>query len=101
MPDGKTVSPRADSVAVGHAMDYSNQLQPSETNSTSMATPERESNVSSVNQTLTNGSKAQTGKEWVVHDEPGVYITLSSLPSGGNELKRVRFRYVIVIHVRM
>jgi len=42
--------------------------------------------------TLRNGTKQPTGKgEWVVHDQPGVYITLSSLPGGGNELKRVRF----------
>lgn len=29
--------------------------------------------------------------EWVEQHEPGVYITLSSLPGGGKELKRVRF----------
>ncbi|CAA7016459.1 unnamed protein product [Microthlaspi erraticum] len=29
--------------------------------------------------------------ERVVQDEPGVYLTLLSLPRGGNELKRVRF----------
>ncbi|KAE9607938.1 hypothetical protein Lal_00039992 [Lupinus albus] len=49
------------------------------------------SNASS-NRTLPNGTKTQSGKaEWVVQDEAGVYISLSSLPSGGNELKRVRF----------
>lgn len=30
--------------------------------------------------------------EWVEHDEPGVYITLISLPNGQKGLKRVRFR---------
>lgn len=33
--------------------------------------------------------------EWVEQDEPGVYITLTALPGGGKDLKRVRFRYVI------
>ncbi|KAL5981104.1 hypothetical protein ACLOJK_029024 [Asimina triloba] len=31
--------------------------------------------------------------EWLEQDETGVYITLSSLPGGGSELKRIRFRY--------
>ncbi|CAM6104930.1 unnamed protein product [Calypogeia fissa] len=29
--------------------------------------------------------------EWVEQDEPGVYITLTALPGGGKDLKRVRF----------
>uniref|UniRef100_A0A0D6R384 BRX domain-containing protein n=3 Tax=Araucaria cunninghamii TaxID=56994 RepID=A0A0D6R384_ARACU len=29
--------------------------------------------------------------EWVEEDEPGVYITIRSLPGGGRELRRVRF----------
>ncbi|OIW03471.1 hypothetical protein TanjilG_14696 [Lupinus angustifolius] len=33
-------------------------------------------------------------KEWVAQVEPGVLITLVSLPRGGNDLKRIRFRYV-------
>ncbi|RVW27577.1 Protein Brevis radix-like 1 [Vitis vinifera] len=31
------------------------------------------------------------GVEWVEQDEPGVYITLVSLPGGVKDLKRVRF----------
>ena len=31
-------------------------------------------------------------KEWVAQVEPGVLITFVSLPSGGNDLKRIRFR---------
>lgn len=47
------------------------------------------------NQIVHNGGKTQSGKaEWVVQDEPGVYVSLSSQPGGGNELKRVRFRYL-------
>ncbi|XP_050285400.1 protein Brevis radix-like 2 [Quercus robur] len=29
--------------------------------------------------------------EWIEQDEPGVYITIRALPSGGRELRRVRF----------
>jgi hypothetical protein len=36
-----------------------------------------------------NGRVAEA--EWVEQDEPGVYITLTSLPGGGRDLKRVRF----------
>lgn len=35
------------------------------------------------------------GAEWVEQDEPGVYITLSTLPGGMRDLKRVRFRYAV------
>ena len=33
-------------------------------------------------------------REWVAQVEPGVLITFLSLPRGGNDLKRIRFRYV-------
>ncbi|XP_010066923.2 PH, RCC1 and FYVE domains-containing protein 1 isoform X1 [Eucalyptus grandis] len=53
---------------------------------------ENESHFKSVNTTLFNGMKQQPEKaEWVVQDEPGVYISLASLPRGGNELRRIRF----------
>lgn len=32
-------------------------------------------------------------KEWVAQVEPGVLITFLSLSQGGNDLKRIRFRY--------
>ncbi|XWS28381.1 hypothetical protein CRYUN_Cryun25bG0063900 [Craigia yunnanensis] len=43
-----------------------------------------------------NGGKTKEGEsrnenEWVEQDEPGVYITLTSLPGGAKDLKRVRF----------
>lgn len=34
-------------------------------------------------------------KEWVAQVEPGVLITFVSLPQGGNDLKRIRFRYIL------
>ncbi|KAB5541118.1 hypothetical protein DKX38_014092 [Salix brachista] len=46
--------------------------------------------------TTQNGSRTKEGElrheaEWVEQDEPGVYITLTSLPGGIKDLKRVRF----------
>lgn len=45
-----------------------------------------------------NGSRTPAAEpnqegEWVEQDEPGVYITLTALPGGAKDLKRVRFRY--------
>lgn len=50
-------------------------------------------------ETMRNGNKTKESdprneNEWVEQDEPGVYITLTSLPGGLKDLKRVRFRYV-------
>ncbi|RDY14661.1 Protein Brevis radix-like 4 [Mucuna pruriens] len=54
--------------------------------------PKNEGSSNVANQILPNGARTQNVKaEWVVQDEPGVYISLSSQPGGGNELKRVRF----------
>ncbi|XP_010683221.2 PH, RCC1 and FYVE domains-containing protein 1 [Beta vulgaris subsp. vulgaris] len=62
-----------------------------ESHLTSVLSPRSESNMT-VDALLTNGTSAQSEKaECVVQDEPGVYITLCSLPGGGHELKRVRF----------
>ncbi|KAH0888506.1 hypothetical protein HID58_050935 [Brassica napus] len=36
-------------------------------------------------------SEARNENEWVEQDEPGVYITLTALPGGARDLKRVRF----------
>lgn len=36
-------------------------------------------------------------KEWVAQVEPGVLITFVSLPQGGNDLKRIRFRYTLFL----
>lgn len=50
--------------------------------------------------TARNLSRTKEGEsnheaEWVEQDEPGVYITLTSLPGGIKDLKRVRFRCVV------
>ncbi|EOY01971.1 hypothetical protein QUC31_013503 [Theobroma cacao] len=61
-----------------------------ESHATSMISTGSEVNGNS--ETISHGTKGKTEKsESVVQDEPGVYITLSPLPNGSNELKRVRF----------
>ncbi|XP_057949975.1 PH, RCC1 and FYVE domains-containing protein 1-like [Malania oleifera] len=94
-----------------HASNILNALS-EENHVTAPISPTSELNSIAVNSVLSNGTKEQTENssgteeqsenssstkeqtekaEWVVHDEPGVYITLSSSPGGGNELRRVRF----------
>ena len=63
-----------------------------------MMPPHSEVNGNSDNLTFSHGTKGQPEKSGtVIQDEPGVYITLSPLPNGRNELKHVRFRYVFII----
>lgn len=38
-------------------------------------------------------------KEWEAQVEPGVHITFVSLPRGGNDLKRIRFRYFLLFSI--
>ena len=45
------------------------------------------------NSSRSRDGEAQGDDEWVEQDEPGVYITLTPLPGGAKDLKRVRFRY--------
>lgn len=60
---------------------------------TNLSPPGRGSIENSTHPSLLNGSKVRTETtESVLQYEPGVYVTLSSLPGGGNELRRVRFR---------
>ncbi|KNA20329.1 hypothetical protein SOVF_053390 [Spinacia oleracea] len=62
---------------------------PSSRASNNLATGQLE--ASSKNKIRTSDSEANYGSEWVEQDEPGVYITLVSLPGGIKDLKRVRF----------
>eukprot|EP00250_Pteridium_aquilinum_P019088 c24287_g2_i1 orf=404-3793(+) len=57
----------------------------------SLDTHLRTENASRTGNSLQAESETKPGVEWVEQDEPGVYITLVSLPSGGRDLKRVRF----------
>lgn len=51
------------------------------------------SEASSRNVAKTKEGESHGENEWVEQDEPGVYITFTSLPGGAKDLKRVRFRY--------
>lgn len=96
MPEGYSAISHSGTVS-GQNVSNSNQLS---AESLSMSINSRlESNGISKSQTISTGTKGQNEKaEWVVQDEPGVYITLAALPGGGNELKRVRFRYYNLAH---
>jgi hypothetical protein len=52
-----------------------------------------QSDTANTNGSRTKDSESRSETEWVEQDEPGVYITLTSLPGGVIDLKRVRFRY--------
>ncbi|XP_051228261.1 PH, RCC1 and FYVE domains-containing protein 1 isoform X1 [Lolium perenne] len=43
------------------------------------------------NGSIPQGPESQNEAEWVEQDEPGVFITLTALPGGARDLKRVRF----------
>lgn len=67
----------------------------SQTHIRSMVPHDSQSDNTLTSKSFVNGHRRQNEKgERVVQDEPGVYLTLLSLPGGGNELKRVRFRYI-------
>ncbi|KAK6159982.1 hypothetical protein DH2020_003363 [Rehmannia glutinosa] len=59
---------------------------------TSITSPKSESSDNSNTPPLPNGTKGPLQKsKRIIQDEPGVYITLVTLPNGVNELRRVRF----------
>jgi hypothetical protein len=44
---------------------------------------------------LSMSNASDPDSEWVEEDQPGVYITIRSLPGGKREIRRVRFRYAL------
>ena len=66
-------------------------------NRTSGHNKQSHTDVTSRNGTRTKDSESRNDSEWVEQDEPGVYITLTSLPGGAKDLKRVRFRYDFIM----
>ncbi|KAM1102738.1 hypothetical protein ACFX19_011530 [Malus domestica] len=89
MPEGQMS--HCNTGSISHAISFGNQLS-KEPSLSNINTSQTLSNGNSMDRILTNGTKSPTGKsERVLQDEPGVYITLSSLPDGSNELRRVRF----------
>ncbi|CAH8327116.1 unnamed protein product [Eruca vesicaria subsp. sativa] len=64
----------------------------SQTHIRSMVPHDSQPDNNLTSKSFVNGHRRHNEKgERVVQDEPGVYLTLLSLPGGGNELKRVRF----------
>ncbi|KAL5538714.1 hypothetical protein UlMin_044266 [Ulmus minor] len=59
--------------------------------STTTSSKHGHSDVATRNGSRTKDCESRNDTEWVEQDEPGVYITLSSLPWGANDLKRVWF----------
>lgn len=64
-------------------------------NNTSGHTDTMHSEATARNKNRALKTETSNVDELVEQDEPGVYITLVSLPGGLKDLKRVRFRYVI------
>lgn len=94
LPEGHNTDSSTEPFAENTSSILHNSLDESHIRNTVIPKNEGSSNVS--NLILANGAKTQSVKaEWVVQDEPGVYVSLSSQPGGGNELKRVRFRYLL------
>ncbi|XP_010242447.1 PREDICTED: uncharacterized protein LOC104586793, partial [Nelumbo nucifera] len=90
VPGGFTINSESGSVAGQTSNALS--LVSTENHLNSLTSLEQGSTDIQANPYLCNRNQAQTEPtDWVVQDEPGVYITLSSLPGGGNDLKRIRF----------
>ncbi|KAG4924210.1 hypothetical protein JHK87_049750 [Glycine soja] len=90
LPEGHNTDSSTEPFAENTSSILHNSLDESHIRNTVI--PKNEGSSIVTNLILANGTKTQSGKaEWVVQDEPGVYVSLSSQPGGGNELKRVRF----------
>lgn len=93
IPEGSVVGSKSSSVA-SHALNVLNLASGDNHLSYLAASHESKPNDHLSNLPFRRGSESPTEEaNWVEHNEPGVYITLSSLPGGGREIKRVRFRY--------
>ncbi|KAJ7960566.1 Regulator of chromosome condensation (RCC1) family with FYVE zinc finger domain [Quillaja saponaria] len=60
-------------------------------NRSSVHNKQSQSDLTTKNGSRTKESESHNDTEWVEQHEPGVYITLTSLPGGVKDLKRVRF----------
>ncbi|KAA8532991.1 hypothetical protein F0562_032892 [Nyssa sinensis] len=90
VPEVHVASSKLDSIT-GHVLSNPNPSS-YESNMTGLISLKSKSSDLTTNSFSYNGTKSPTEKaERVVQDDPGVYVTLSSLPGGGNELRRVRF----------
>ncbi|KAJ8628589.1 hypothetical protein MRB53_021912 [Persea americana] len=91
IPEGSVVGSKSSSVA-SHALNVLNLASGDNHLSYLAASHDSKPNDHLSNLPFRRGSESPTEEaDWVEHDERGVYITLSSLPGGGMEIKRVRF----------
>ncbi|XP_058096545.1 PH, RCC1 and FYVE domains-containing protein 1-like [Magnolia sinica] len=91
VPEGAVTGNKSGSIA-SHAYNILSLTLSDNHQSDQTGSLESEFNGHLSNPLSCNGTKTPTEEaEWVEQDEPGVYITLSYLPRGGKELKRVRF----------
>jgi hypothetical protein len=58
------------------------------------SSPEEVDRSGELSVSISNASDQE--REWVKEDPPGVYITIRALPGGIRELRRVRFRWVLL-----
>ncbi|XP_039033371.1 PH, RCC1 and FYVE domains-containing protein 1-like isoform X2 [Hibiscus syriacus] len=83
---------RQNSISIAKNTSNTEYLCSDSCHATTIGLPQSEASCNLENVSNSHGTKGQTEKsEIVIQDEPGVYLTLSPLPDGGNELKRVRF----------
>nr|GMC63389.1 PH, RCC1 and FYVE domains-containing protein 1-like isoform X1 [Ipomoea batatas]GME19403.1 PH, RCC1 and FYVE domains-containing protein 1-like isoform X1 [Ipomoea batatas] len=91
-PDGHISPSMLDSIAQQPSNDPGQPSRESTvTNSTT--SPTSDSSDSTNAPPSSNRVKVQQNSVRVIQAEPGVYITIFPLPGGGNQLKRLRFRY--------
>jgi hypothetical protein len=57
-------------------------------------------NINGLSMRSSGSPNNQVEAEWIEQFEPGVYLTLASLRDGTEELKRVRFRYPLLLRAR-
>lgn len=87
LPAGKSALHNSSSIATN-----TQRMHSDNSHATSVRLPRSEVSCNLDNISMSHGTKGQTEKsETIIQDEPGVYLTLSPLPNGSNELKRVRF----------
>ncbi|KAK7304929.1 hypothetical protein VNO77_42823 [Canavalia gladiata] len=86
----QATSPESDSTGSNNQL-LSNGSSTTISNRSAGQHKQSQSDATSRNGSKTKDSESRNETEWVEQDEPGVYITLTSLPGGVIDLKRVRF----------
>ncbi|QHN91174.1 putative E3 ubiquitin-protein ligase [Arachis hypogaea] len=86
----QATSPEADLTGSNNQL-LSNGSSTASNRSSAGHNKQNQSEVTNKNGSRTKESESRSENEWVEQDEPGVYITLTSLPGGVIDLKRVRF----------